>query len=93
MHASERLGRAGDAAAVVMIDLDGFKSLNDTLGHAAGDAVLVETADRLAALVRSGDTVARLGATSSRSCSRTPPSARPRRSRDGWSTTSPCRSS
>ncbi|MGN6581934.1 MAG: putative bifunctional diguanylate cyclase/phosphodiesterase [Bordetella sp.] len=49
-------------AAVIMIDLDGFKDINDTLGHAAGDIVLGEVALRLKALVRPEDTVARVGA-------------------------------
>jgi len=46
---------------VLYIDLDRFKWINDTLGHAAGDAVLVETAARLCALVRPGDLVTRVG--------------------------------
>ena len=47
--------------ALAMIDLDGFKDINDTLGHDAGDAVLQEIARRLSACVRSVDTVARVG--------------------------------
>lgn len=47
--------------AVMLIDLDDFKAVNDTLGHAAGDALLIEFARRLAETVRPGDLVARLG--------------------------------
>jgi diguanylate cyclase (GGDEF)-like protein/PAS domain S-box-containing protein len=49
-------------AAVIMIDLDGFKDINDTLGHPVGDIVLSEVAQRLRNLVRPEDTVARMGA-------------------------------
>ncbi|GAA5176481.1 hypothetical protein GCM10025771_11310 [Niveibacterium umoris] len=46
---------------VAMVDLDGFKPINDTYGHATGDCVLQAVAQRLAACARAGDTVARLG--------------------------------
>lgn len=48
--------------AVVILDLDGFKDVNDTLGHIVGDGILCEVARRLGALARPGDTVARIGA-------------------------------
>lgn len=47
--------------AVCYLDLDGFKAINDNYGHAAGDRVLIEVAERLKAAVRVGDTVARIG--------------------------------
>jgi len=60
-QALRRAKRAGSHVALVYIDLDHFKSLNDAYGHAHGDRVLVETALRLRACVRESDTVARLG--------------------------------
>jgi diguanylate cyclase (GGDEF)-like protein/hemerythrin-like metal-binding protein/PAS domain S-box-containing protein len=58
LTSSERHGRHG---ALMLIDLDNFKTLNDTLGHAVGDQLLIEAAARLKSCVREGDTVARLG--------------------------------
>ncbi|MDP3700648.1 MAG: EAL domain-containing protein [Hylemonella sp.] len=58
LHGSERSHQLG---ALVMLDLDDFKVLNDTWGHEAGDHLLVELAQRLSSAVREGDTVARLG--------------------------------
>jgi diguanylate cyclase (GGDEF)-like protein/PAS domain S-box-containing protein len=51
----------GHSAAVLMLDLDGFKPVNDTHGHAAGDAVLVAVAQALTSQVRASDVVARMG--------------------------------
>src|SRR5207248_6804188 len=55
------LARAGRPTTVMLLDVDGFKTVNDSLGHVAGDALLVAIARRLASAVRPGDTVARLG--------------------------------
>ncbi len=58
---AERGDAGSDSWAVVLLDLDGFKAVNDDLGHAAGDRVLEVTAQRLRAVVRDGDLVGRLG--------------------------------
>ena len=60
-HAVNRAVRNPHAIAVLMLDLDGFKDVNDTLGHAAGDRLLCEVAERLRRTLRPGDTVARVG--------------------------------
>ena len=60
------LRRRDSMTAVLMIDLDRFKSVNDTLGHAAGDRLLKLCSRRLEACVRETDTVARLGGDDSR---------------------------
>jgi diguanylate cyclase (GGDEF)-like protein/PAS domain S-box-containing protein len=60
-RAAAKLAEGGRAFGVLMIDLDDFKVINDTLGHAAGDAVLVEVTKRLKKRLRDGDIVARLG--------------------------------
>ncbi|MGZ4683936.1 MAG: diguanylate cyclase, partial [Acidimicrobiales bacterium] len=60
-QACARLSPDRGAVSVLFIDLDGFKSVNDTYGHTVGDQVLVEIANRLRQIVRSVDTVARLG--------------------------------
>src|SRR5262249_50264064 len=53
--------RKGHGVAVLYLDLDQFKRLNDTLGHSVGDALLCEVGRRLTAALRAGDTVARMG--------------------------------
>jgi diguanylate cyclase (GGDEF)-like protein len=60
-QACARARRSGDPFAVAMIDLDRFKEINDSFGHAAGDAVLVTIARRLREHLREVDTIARLG--------------------------------
>ncbi|AEV85073.1 putative signaling protein [Actinoplanes sp. SE50] len=60
-HALIRQDRLKTSLSVLYIDLDGFKAVNDRLGHAAGDALLVTVAERLRSCVRASDTLARLG--------------------------------
>jgi diguanylate cyclase (GGDEF)-like protein/PAS domain S-box-containing protein len=60
-HALARAGRGGRPTAVLFLDLDDFKAVNDRLGHAEGDRLLVAVGQRLKAVTRAGDTVARLG--------------------------------
>jgi diguanylate cyclase (GGDEF)-like protein/PAS domain S-box-containing protein len=60
-HALARSRRSAEPLGVLLIDLDGFKQINDSLGHDAGDHVLQEVAGRFLAAVRGADTVARFG--------------------------------
>ncbi|MFC3688620.1 putative bifunctional diguanylate cyclase/phosphodiesterase [Aquipuribacter hungaricus] len=60
-HALHRVARDGGAVTIAFLDLDGFKTINDTRGHTYGDEVLRQVSSRLTRSVRDGDTVARLG--------------------------------
>ncbi len=60
-HALERTRRKREELVILMLDLDRFKDVNDTFGHATGDEVLREVARRLTSVTRDGDSVARLG--------------------------------
>ncbi len=59
-HAFLRVARSGKAIAVFFVDLDGFKAINDTYGHQVGDELLVAAGQRLAGVLRPGDSLARL---------------------------------
>ena len=61
MQALSGIGRTTAGVGVLFVDLDGFKQVNDGLGHAAGDRLLVEAADRIRHSLRAGDTVSRFG--------------------------------
>ena len=60
-QALNRYRRTGEQVALLMLDLDRFKQVNDTLGHNAGDYLVQEVGERLRSLVRDSDTVARIG--------------------------------
>ncbi len=60
-HLLDHVGRSPSAMAVLFIDIDGFKAVNESFGHAAGDEVLQEVGRRLSALARPQDTAARIG--------------------------------
>jgi diguanylate cyclase (GGDEF)-like protein/PAS domain S-box-containing protein len=60
-HAIQGWARDASTTAVLLLDLDEFKTVNDSLGHTAGDALLVAVAARLQSVLRAGDTAARLG--------------------------------
>jgi diguanylate cyclase (GGDEF)-like protein/PAS domain S-box-containing protein len=61
MHAIASARRRQESVAVLLFDLDNFKDVNDSLGHGAGDVLLMETTERLKQSIRDSDTIARLG--------------------------------
>ena len=60
-HSCQEANRKNELVALLFLDLDDFKKINDTLGHETGDLLLIEAANRLRSVVRSVDTVGRLG--------------------------------
>ena len=87
-----RAARQGSRVGIVYLDLDGFKHINDTFGHAAGDELLVRVAERLRGSIRAGDSVARLGGDEfALLCSIPRAPTRPTRSPSAASTRSPSR--
>lgn len=60
-NALDEAGRSGQSAAVLFLDLDRFKHINDSMGHAAGDALLEQVGRRLRSCLREGDSLARMG--------------------------------
>jgi len=60
-HSLARQARSGTSIAVLVIDLDGFKTVNDSLGHGVGDSLLVAIAQRFRSALRTSETIARLG--------------------------------
>ena len=60
-HAIGRARREGNELGVIFLDIDDFKTINDSLGHGAGDAALIDVAKRLSESIRSSDTAARFG--------------------------------
>jgi len=61
LHAAAQIGDLGDTFAVMVVDVDGLKNVNDCYGHVAGDALLEAVASRLRQTLREGDAVARIG--------------------------------